>query len=138
MRPRRLGLLCSLSALLAGCGGPTECADIGADPGIDLTADAYLSDTTAGHTVEVCADGACGTASLDAPFPFVALDGLREEVEVPLEVVVSDQQGQPVRTTTLAATPAQFKPGGPACQFSVARLRLSLTADGTARVVTDS
>ena len=136
MRTRRFGPLCSVTALLAGCGGPaTGCADIGADPGVDVTADAYLSDVTAGHSVEVCADGACGTAPLDRPFPFVTLDDLREETETALVVVVSDQQGQPVQTTTLSATPVQFKPGGDACQFSVALVRLSLTQVGAAQSV---
>lgn len=136
MRTRRFGLLCGLTALLAACGGPAAgCADIGADPGVQITADAYLSGATAGHTVEVCADGACETAPLDDPFPFVALDDLHEETETALVVVVRDQQGQPVQTTTLAATPAQYKPGGEACQFSVPRLRLSLTPDGTAQTV---
>lgn len=138
MRTRRFALLCGLAALLAGCGGPaTECADIGAYPGVDLTADAYQSDATVGHTVEVCADGACGTVPLDEASPFVVLDDLREKMQTTLVVVVSDQQGRPVRTTTLTVTPAQYKPGGDACQYSVALLRLSLTPDGTAETAAD-
>lgn len=134
MRTPRFELLCGLTALLAACGGPaTECADIGADPGVQITAGAYRSGATAGHTVEVCADGACETAPLDDPFPFVVLDDLRQEAETAVLVVVRDQQGQPVQTTNLSATPVQYKPGGEACQFSVARLRLFLTPDGTAQ-----
>ena len=136
MRLRRVGLFCSSTALLAACGGPaTGCADIGADPGVQITADDYRSDATAGHTVEVCAYGACGTAALDEPFPFVVLDALREEAMTSLAVVVRDQQGLPLQTTTFEATPVQYKPGGDACQFSVALLRLSLTPDGTAQSV---
>lgn len=136
MRTGRFGLFCCLTALLAACGGPaTGCADIGADPGVQITADAYRSDVTAGHTVEVCADGTCGTTSLDGPFAFVTLDDLREEAETTFVVVVRDQEAQQVQTTTLTTTPVQFKPGGDDCQFSVARLRLSLAPDGTAQTV---
>lgn len=136
MRSRRCGLLCSLTALLAACGSPaTGCADIGGVPGVQFFAEDYRSDVTAGHTVEVCADGACGTAPLDDPFPFVVLDDLREEAKTSLVVVVRDRQGLPLQTTTLAATPVQYKPGGEACQFSVALARLSLTPDGAAQPV---
>ncbi len=136
MRSHRVGLFYSSAALLAACGGPaTGCADIGADPGVQITADDYRSDATAGHTVEVCADGACGSAPLDDPFPFVVLDDLREEATTSLTVVVRDQQGLPLQTTTLEATPVQYKPGGDACQFSVALVRLSMTPDGAAQSV---
>ena len=129
-------MFCSVTALLAACGGPaTGCADIGAYPGVQITADAYLSAATAGHTVEVCADGVCGTAPLDGPFAFVELDDLHHETRVSLVVVVRDRQEQPVQTTDLAATQVQFKPGGDACQYSVALLRLSLGLDGTAQTI---
>ena len=73
-----------------------------------------MSDATAGYTVDVCADGACGSAPLDGPFPFVVLDDLREETKTSLTVVVRDQQGLPLQTTALEATPVQHKPGGDA------------------------
>ncbi len=136
MRSPRFGLFFSSIALLAACGSPaTGCADIGGDPGAQILADDYRSDATVGHTVEVCADGACGTAPLDDPFPFVVLDDLREEVGTSLVVVVRDRQGSPLQTTTLEATPVQYEPGGDACQFSVALVRLSLTQVGAAQSV---
>ena len=104
---------------------------------MQIAADDYASDATGGHTVEVCLDDACGAASLDDPFPFVNLDGLREQAETAVVVVVRDEQERAVMPTTLTATPARFKPGGEACQFSIARLRLSLAGHGTARVSPD-
>ena len=51
---------------------------------------------------------------MDGPFPFVVLDDLREEIKTSLSVVVRDQQGLPLQTTALEATPVQHKPGGDA------------------------
>ncbi len=137
MRMLRAGAVGIAGVLLTGCGQATGCADIGGDPGVQIAADDYTSAATAAHTIEVCVDDDCGTASLDEPFPFITLDDLRAQSEVTVVVVVRDQQEQVVTRTALTAAPALFKPGGEACDFAVARLRLSLGRDRTAQVVND-
>ena len=92
---------------------------------------------TARNTLETKVSGFDTGADqfLPKPFAFVELDDLHHETRVSLVVVVRDRQEQPVQTTDLAATQVQFKPGGDACQYSVALLRLSLGLDGTAQTI---
>lgn len=135
---RNQALIAMAAGALTACAPATECADIGGVPGVQMTADDYVSDATAGHSVAVCIEAACGTASVQEPFPFVSLEDLRELSEASVVVVVRDRQGETIRRTALTATPSLFKPGGDACEFGVARLRLALNSDGTARIAPDS
>lgn len=123
-----------VGALLAACTPATECADIGAVPGAAIQADAYSSPSTAGHSVEVCVQEQCGMVMMEGSAAFVSLKGLRDLSQADVRVVVRDQQGRSVQRTSLTAAPTLFKPGGPACEFGVARLELTLDTDGTARL----